>query len=92
MNKRIGVGLATVAAKVLAFAGAAVFASALCVPSVVASLIQQVALLVVESSGDAELAVGEFGALGCPTAHLGGEVGTGDAKDLLGHNVVNTLL
>ena len=92
MNKGIGVGFAAVGAEIFAFAGAAVLAAALRVPSVVASLVQQVTLLVAEGSGDAVLAVGKLGAVECPTAHLGGEVSTGDAEDLSGHNMVDTLL
>ena len=92
MNKGIGVGLAAVGAEVLTFAGAAVLAAALRVPGVMAAVVQQVALLVAESGGDAVLSVGEFGAVECPAAHLGGEVGASDAEDLTGHNVVNALL
>ena len=92
MNKGIGVGLAAVGAEIFAFAGAAVFTAALRIPSVVTAVVQQVALLVVESGGDAVLAVGKLGTIERPTAHLGGEVGTGDAEDLSGHNVVNALL
>lgn len=92
MDKGIGVGLAAVGAEVFAFAGAAVLASALRVPSVMASLIQQVALHIAESRADAVLAVGLLGAVERSTAHLCREVGTGDAEDLLGHNVVDALL
>ena len=92
MDKGIGVGLAAVGAEVLAFAGAAVLASALRIPSVLAAVVQQIALLVAEGGGDAVLAVGKLGAVECPAAHLGGEVGTGDADDLSGHNMVDALL
>ena len=92
MDKWIGVGLSAFGAEVFAFAGAAALAAALRIPCVVASLVQQIALLVVESGADAVLAVGMFGAVESPTAHLGGEVGTGDAEDLLGHNMVDALL
>ena len=92
MDKGIGVGLAAVGAEVFAFAGAAVLAAALRVPGVLAAVVQQVALLVVESSGDAVLAVGKLGAVERPAAHLGGEVGTGNAEDLSRHNVVDALL
>ena len=92
MDKGIGVGLAAVGAEVFAFAGAAVLAAALRVPDVVAAVVAEVALLVAEGGGDAVLSVGKFGAVECPAAHLGGEVGTGDAEDLSGHNVVDTLL
>ena len=92
MNKRIGVGLAAVGAEVFAFAGTAVLAAALRVPGVLAAVVKQVALLVAEGGGDAVLAVGKLGAVECPAAHLGGEVGTGDAEDLSGHNMVDALL
>ena len=92
MDKGIGVGLAAVGAEVLAFAGAAVLAAALRVPGVVAAVVAEVALRVAEGGGDAVLAVGKLGAVERPAAHLGGEVGTGDAEDLLGHNVVNAFL
>ena len=92
MDKGIGVGLAAVGTEVFAFAGAAVLAAALCVPGVLAAVVAEIALLVAEGGGDAVLAVGKLGTIERPTAHLGGEVGTGDAEDLLGHNVVNTLL
>ncbi len=92
MDKRIGVGLVTVAAKVFALAGSAVFTATLCIPCVVASLVQQVALHVEECGADAVLAIGLFGAVERPAAHLGCEVGAGNAKDLLGHYMVNLLL
>lgn len=92
MNKGIGVGLAAVGAEVFAFAGAAVLAAALRVPSVVAAVIVEIALRIAEGGADAVLAVGKLGAVECPAAHLGGEVGTGDAEDLSGHNVVDALL
>ena len=92
MDKGIGVGLAAVGAEVFAFAGAAVFASALCVPSVLTAIVSEIALHIAEGRGDAILAVGKLGAVERPTAHLGGKVGAGDAEDLLGHNVVNALL
>lgn len=92
MDKGIGVGLAAIGAEVLTFAGAAVLTAALRVPSVVAAVVAEVALLVAEGGGDAVLAVSKLGAVECPAAHLGGEVGTGDAKDLSGHNMVDTLL
>ena len=92
MDKGIGVGLAAFGAGVFAFAGSAALAAALGVPGVVASLVQQVALHVTESRADAVLAVGLLGAVERPAAHLGSEVGAGDAEDLLGHNVVDALL
>ena len=92
MDKGIGVCLATVGAEIFAFAGAAVLATTLRVPGVMAAVVQQVALLVAEGGGDAVLSVGEFGTVERPAAHLGGEVGAGDAEDLSGHNVVDALL
>ena len=92
MDKGVGVGFAAVAAEVLAFAGTAIFTAALRIPGMATTFVQQVALPVAEGSADAILAVGLFGAVECPAAHLGGEVGTGDAEDLTGHNVVNALL
>ena len=92
MNKGIGVGLAAVGAEVFAFAGAAALASALRVPGVLAAVVAEIALRIAEGGGNAVLAVGEFGAVERPAAHFGGEVGTGDAEDLSGHNVVDTLL
>jgi len=92
VNKRIGVGLAGIGTEVLALTGTAVFAAALQVPSVTAAVVAQVALRVAESRADAVFAVGLFGAVEGATAHLGGEVGAGDAEDLLGHNVVYALL
>ena len=92
MDKGIGVGLAAIGAEVLTFAGSAEVTAALRVPSVVAAVVAEVALLVAEGGGDAVLAVGKLGAVERPTAHLCGEVGTGDAEDLSGHNVVDTLL
>ena len=47
---------------------------------------------VAEGGADAILAIGLFGAIERPTAHLGRKVGTGDTEDLLGHNVVDALL
>lgn len=92
MDKGIGVGLAAVGAEVFAFAGAAVLAAAMCVPGVLAAVVKQVALLVAEGGGDAVLSVGKLRTVERPAAHLCGEVGTGDAEDLSGHNVVDTLL
>ena len=92
MDKGIGVSLVAVGAEVLAFAGSAMFTAALRIPNVVAPLVQQVALPVAEGSTDAVLSVGLFRAVERPAAHLGGEVGASDAKDLLGHHVVDALL
>lgn len=92
MDKGISIGLSAFGAEVLAFAGAAVLAAALRVPGVVAAVVEQVALCVVESRADAVLAVGQLGTIERPTAHLSGEVSAGDAEDLLGHHVVDTFL
>lgn len=92
MNKGISVGLAAVGAEILAFAGAAVLAAALRIPGVLAAVVAEIALRIAEGSGDAVLAVGEFGTVERPAAHLSGEVGTGDTEDLSGHNMVDTLL
>ena len=92
MDKGIGVCLVAVGAEVFAFAGTAVLAAALRVPGVLAAVVAEIALRIAEGSGDAVLAVGKLGTIERPTAHLGGEVGTGDAEDLSGHNVVDTLL
>ena len=92
MDKGIGVGLAAVGAEVFAFAGAAALAAALRIPGVLAAVVAEVALSVVEGGADAVLAVGELGAVERAAAHFGGEVGAGDAEDLTGHDVVDTLL
>ena len=92
MNKWIGVGLAGIGAVVFAFASSAMDAAAFVVPCVVAPLIQQVALQVMKGGADAVLAIGQLSAIECATAHLGSEVGTGDAEDLLCQDVVNPLL
>lgn len=92
MNKRIGVGLAGVGAEILALTGTAVFAAALRVPRVAAAVVTQITLHIMESRTDAVLAVGQFGAVEGAAAHLGGEIGTGDAEDLPGHDVVDALL
>ena len=92
MNKGIGVGLAAVGAEVLAFAGTAAFATPLCVPGVVTPLVQQVALHIAEGCADTVLAIGLLGAVECAAAHLGREVGAGDAEDLPRHDVVDALL
>ena len=92
MDKGIGVGLAAFGAEILALAGSAMLAAALRIPGMAAEFVQQVALCVAESRADAVLAVGQLGAIECPAAHLGSEVGAGNAEDLLGHYVVNALL
>ena len=92
MDKGIGVTLAGVGAEVLAFAGTAMLTASLGIPSVSAPLVPHIASIVAEGLGDAVLAVGYLGAVECAAAHLGGEVGAGNAEDLLGHNMVDTLL
>ena len=92
VNKRIGVGLAGVGAEILALTGTAVFAAALRVPRVATAVVTQITLNVMESRADTVLAVGLLGAVERAAAHLGGEVGAGDAENLLGHNVVDALL
>ena len=61
-------------------------------PSVCASHIAQVTLNVTENRADTVFAVGLLGAVERAAAHLGGEVGAGNAEDLLGHNMVDALL
>ena len=92
MNKRIGVGLAGVGTKILALTGSTAFAAALRVPRVAAAVVTQIALHIMESRTDTVFAVGQFGTVERAAAHLGGEVGAGDAEDLLGHDVVDALL
>ena len=92
MNKRIGVGLAGVGAEVFALTGAAVHATAAGIPRVAAAVVAEIALHVTESRTDAVLAVGQFGTVERAAAHLGGEVGAGDAENLPRHDVVNALL
>lgn len=92
MNKRVGVGFAGVGAKVLALAGAAVYAAAAGIPRVAATVVEDMALPVAEGRADAVFAVGLFGAIEGAAAHLGSEVSAGNAKNLLGHDVVDALL
>ena len=92
MDKGVGVGLAAVGAEVFALAGSAAFATPLCVPGVVTPLVQQVALHIAEGGADAVLAIGLLGAVECAAAHLGREVGAGDAEDLPRHDMVDALL
>lgn len=92
VNKRIGVGLAGVGAEVFALTGAAVHATAAGIPRVAATVVEDMALPVAEGRADAIFAVGLFGAVEGAAAHLGGEIGTGDAEDLPGHDVVDALL
>ena len=92
MNKRIGVILTCVGAKIFAFTGTAMLTAALGIPSVFASLIPHIAGIIAKGLGDAVLSVGQLGAIECAAAHLGGEVGASNAKDLFGHYMVDTLL
>jgi hypothetical protein len=91
VNEWIGVGLNGFYAVVLGAVGTTIFAFAI-LPSVLASHIAQVALHVVESGTYTILTIGLFGAIERAAAHLGGEVGTGNAEDLFGHNMVDALL
>ena len=92
MNKRVGVGLAGVGAEILALTGSTAFAAALRVPRVAAAVVTQITLHIMESRTDTVFAVGQFGTVKRAAAHLGGEVGAGNAEDLPGHDVVDTLL
>ena len=92
MNKRVSVGFAGVGAEILALTGTAVFAAALRIPFVAATIVAQIALLVMENRTDTVFAVGLLGAVEGAAAHLGGEIGTSDAEDLPGHDVVDALL
>ena len=91
MDKRIRIGLNSFYAVVLGAVGTTILALAI-LPSVLAAHIAQVALHIVESRTYTILAVGLFGAIECAAAHLGGEVGAGDAEDLFGHNMIDALL
>ena len=91
MDKRIRIGLNGFYAVVLGTVGTTILAFAI-LPSVLASYIVQVALCIIETGSYAILAVGLLGAIKRAAAHLGSEVGAGDAEDLLGHNMVDALL
>ena len=91
MDKRIGVGLNGFYAVVLGTVGTTMLTLAV-LPSVATAIVPQVALRVTESRADAVLTVGLLGAIERAAAHLGGEVGAGDAEDLPGHDVVDALL
>ena len=92
MDKGIGVTLAGVGAEVLAFAGTAMLTATLGIPSVSAPLVPHIASVIAEGLGNAVFTIGQLGAVKRPAAHLSGEVGAGNAKDLLCHNMVNPLL
>ena len=91
MDKRIRIGLNRFYAVVLGTIGTTILALAI-LPSVLAAHIAQVALHIVESRTYTILAVGLLSAIERATTHLGGEVGAGNAEDLLGHNMVDALL
>ena len=91
MNKWISVDLNGFYAVVLGTIGTTMLTLAV-LPSVATAIVPQVALRVTESRADAVLTVGLLGAVEGAAAHLSGEVGAGDAEDLLGHDVVDTLL
>ena len=91
VNKRVGVGLNSFNTVILGTVGTTMFTFAVH-PSVLTSYIAEIALYVLEGRADAVLAVGQFGAVERAAAHLGGKVGAGDAENLLGHDVVDTLL
>lgn len=91
MDKRIGIGFNCFYAVILGAVGTTMLTLAV-LPSVLASHIAQIALCIIETSGYTILTIGLFGAIKGSAAHLGGEVGAGDAENLLGHDVVNALL
>ena len=91
MDKRIGIGFNGFYAVILGTVGTTMLTFAV-LPSVLATHVSQVALHIVKSRTYAVLTIGLFGAIECAAAHLGGEVGAGNAEDLLGHNVVDALL
>ena len=92
VNKRIGVGFAGVGAEVFALTGPAVYAAAAGIPRVATAVVAQITLHIMKSRTDAVLAVGQFGTVEGAAAHLGGEIGAGNAEDLPGHDVVDALL
>ena len=91
MDKGISVGLDGFHTVVLGAVGTTMLTLAV-LPSVLAAHIAQVALRIVETGGHTILTIGLFGAIERATAHLGGEVGAGNAEDLFGHNMVDALL
>ena len=91
MDKRIGIGLNSFYAVVLGTVSTTMLALAVH-PNMLTSYIAQIALHVLKSRADTVFAVGLLGAVEGAAAHLSGEVGAGDAEDLLGHDVVNALL
>ena len=91
MDKRISVRFDSIYAVVLGSVGPTMFTLAV-LPSVLATHIAQVALRIVEKGGHTILTIGLLGAIERAAAHLGGEVGAGNAEDLLGHNMVDALL
>ena len=91
MDKRIGVGLNSFYSVILGAVCTTILAFAVH-PSVLASYMAQVALHVTENGTDTVLAVGLLGTVERTAAHLGGEVGARDSKNLLCHDVVDALL
>ena len=91
VNEWISVGLNGFYAVVLSSVGTTMLTLAI-LPSVLASHVAQITLRIIETGGHTILAIGLFGAIKRAAAHLGSEVGAGNAEDLLGHNMVNALL
>lgn len=91
MDKGISVGFNGFYAVVLGTVGATMFTLAV-LPRVAATVVEDMALPVAEGRADAVFAVGLFGAIERAAAHLGSEVSAGNAKNLLGHNMVDALL
>jgi hypothetical protein len=91
VKERISVGLDSFYAVVLGTIGTTMLTLAV-LPSVLASHVEQIALSIIETGGHTILTIGLLGAIERATAHLGGEVGAGDAEDLLGHNMIDALL
>ena len=91
MDKRISVGLDGFHTVILGTVGTTILTFAV-LPRVLASHVAQVALCVIETGGHTILTIGLLGAIERAATHLGGEVGAGNAEDLLGHNMVDALL
>ena len=91
MDKRISVGFNCFYAVVLGAVSTTMLTLAV-LPSVLASYVAQVTLHIIETGGHTILAIGLLSAIECAAAHLGGEIGAGNAEDLFGHNMVDALL
>lgn len=91
MDKGISVRFNSFYAVVLGTIGTTMLTLAV-LPSVLASHVEQIALSIIETGGHTILTIGLLGAIERATAHLSGEVGAGDAEDLLGHNMIDALL